>query len=424
MIDPKDRNIIRELATKCLDFASRPVMKERKRLWKAVHDLKAERPVILIETSTIDRFVRPSELLCQDPFLRAVERNMRDTIHHEEEVGDDTVVEPYYRISWHLDISDFGVPVEMHPSTPPQNEPSIAYTFNFPIKKPEDIKKLKERTFSIDRKKTMHFKAVLEDVMGDILPVKVGNYDPFLVEPGDEIWTGNFFFGLTWQIYRFIGNDGFLYWLYDSPDTIHRLMSYMQDDRIALFEFLEKNDLLDMNTDNQMAGPRSYGYVSDLSPPKNEHKVTLKNLWGWAESQESTIISPEMYKEFVLPYLARLSSRFGLIYYGCCEPVDDRLELIMEAIPNLRSVSVSGWANFKKVSDILGKKYVYSRKPTPAYISGANPDWRLVEEDMKKTYAATKDCNVEILFRDLYTINGDRQRLKEWVDMTKSIFGI
>jgi hypothetical protein len=197
----------------------------------------------------------------------------------------------------------------------------------------------------------------------------------------------------------------------------------MEHDRITLFEFLEQNGLLEMNTDNQMAGPRSYGYVSELSPPTNEHMVNLKNLWGWAESQESTIISPAMYKEFVLPYLARLSSRFGLIYYGCCEPVDDRLEMIMEAIPNLRSVSVSGWADFKKVGDLLGKKYVYSRKPTPAYISGANPDWGLVEEDMKKTYAATKDCNVEILFRDLYTINGDRKRLKKWVDMTRSVFG-
>ena len=69
MIDAKDRKIIRDLATKCLDFASQPVIEERKRGWKAVHDLKAERPVILIETSPIDGFVLTSELLCQDPFL-------------------------------------------------------------------------------------------------------------------------------------------------------------------------------------------------------------------------------------------------------------------------------------------------------------------------------------------------------------------
>lgn len=423
MIAANERHAIRELATKWMDFASQPVMNERKRLWKAVHDLRAERPVLLIETSSIDGFVSTSELVCEDPFLRAVERNMRDTIRHAEETGDDIVIEPYYRIGWQLELSDFGVPVELRPAITAQNEPSLAYTFNFPIKKPGDIKKLKKRTLTVDREKALRFKAVLEDVMGDILPVRVANYDHFLVEPGDEGWTGMFFFGLTWQIYRFIGNNGLLYWLYDAPDTIHRLMSYMLDDRIRIFEFLERERLLEVNTDNQMAGPRSYGYVSDLPGPDYRGEVTLKDLWGWAESQETTIISPAMYREFFLPYLARLSSRFGLIYYGCCEPVDDRLELIMEAIPNLRSVSVSGWADFKKVGEMLGKKYVYSRKPTPAYISGKNPDWGLVEEDMKRTYDAARDCNLEILFRDVYTINGDRRRLGEWVAMTKSIFG-
>ncbi len=420
----KDRETIRELAAKWMEFASQPVMNERKSLWKAVHDLKSERPVILVETSPIENFVSESELRCEDPFLRAVEKNMLDNVRHAEEVGDDIVFEPYYRIGWQLDISDYGVPVEMKPATTAQGDQSLGYSFNFPIKKPEDIKKLRKRTFAVDREKSLKSKELLEDIMGDILPVKVANYDPFAGELGNNEWTGMFFFGLTWQVFRFIGNDGLLYWLYDAPDTIHRLMEFMYDDRVALFEFLEREGLIEVNTDSQMAGPRSYGYVSDLPAPDYEGEVTLKNLWGWAESQEATIISPKMYKEFVLPYLARLSSMFGLVYYGCCEPVDDRLELIMEAIPNLRSVSVSGWADFDKVGEMLGRKYVYSRKPTPAFISGADPDWELAEEDMKKTYAATRDCNVEILVRDLYTIDGDRPRLRKWVDMTKSIFGI
>lgn len=424
MIAAKDRNTIRELAKKWMELASQPVMNERKKLWKAVHDLKSERPVILVETSPIEGYVSPAELRCSDTFLRAVEKNMVDNVRHAEEVGDDIVFEPYYRIGWQLDISDFGVPVEMKPATTAQGDQSLGYSFNFPIKKPEDIKKLKKRTFAVDREKTMKSKEMLEDLMGDMLPVKVANYDPFAGELGNNEWTGMFFFGLTWQVYRFIGNDGLLYWLYDAPDTIHWLMEFMYDDRVELFEFLEREKLIEVNTDSQMAGPRSYGYVSDLPPPDYEGEVTLKHLWGWAESQEATIISPKMYKEFVLPYLAQLSSRFGLVYYGCCEPVDDRLELIMEAIPNLRSVSVSGWADFEKVGEMLGKKYVYSRKPTPSYMSGAQPDWELMEEDMKKTYAATKDCNVEILVRDLYTIEGDRPRLRKWVDMTKSIFGI
>ncbi len=425
MISQNDRNVIRELAEKRMEFASLPVMQERKRLWKAVHDLKAERPVILFETDWIDGFVEDQEVLCEDPFLRSVEKSMRISLRHAEELGDDIVIEPYYRLGWKMVFSNYGVPVEIRSAVCP--EKSIAYSFSFPIATPEDIDKLRNRTFAVDREQTLRRKETLEDVIGDILPVKVGNYDPFvyefdLGEFGDLGFNGNFFFGLTWQLYRFIGNQGLLYWVYDAPEAIHKLMSYLLDDRIAVFDYLEKEGLLSLNTDNQMAGPRSYGYVSDLPNPECHEKVTLKNLWGWAESQEFESVSPEMYEEFVLPYLARLSEKFGLVYYGCCERIDDRLAMIMDAIPNLRSVSVSGWSDFAKVAELLGKDYVYSRKPVPAHISGPNPNWNALEEDMKKTYAVARDCNVEILYRDVYTTNGDRSRLKQWVDMTKAIF--
>ena len=123
------------------------------------------------------------------------------------------------------------------------------------------------------------------------------------------------------------------------------------------------------NTDNMLAGPRAYGYVSDLPSP-DEVPGTLSDLWCWAESQESAPISPAMYAEFVLPYLKRVTDRFGLVYYGCCEPNSDRIELIVEAMPNLRSVSVTPWADFDVMSEMLGDRYVFSRKPDPVPISG------------------------------------------------------
>jgi hypothetical protein len=421
-VSAADRAQIREWAKRVRDLAAMPVMADRKRQWTALHDLRMERPMILVETTSVQGFVDAGELRCEHPLIRAVERNMRDTVRHAEEVGDDLVVEPYYRIGWQMHLPGFGVPVEMKPATTATGESSMGYTFNFPIETPEDIGKLQQRSFGVNRELTLRMKAVLEDVFGDLLPVRVGNYDPFMVEPGDEGWTGMFFFGLTWQVYRFIGNNGLMYWPYDAPEAIHHLMQYMLDDRLRLFDFMEKEGLLVPNTDNQMAGPRGYGYASELPGPDVARPAALKQLWGWAESQESTMLSPDMFKEFVLPYLAQLSERFGLIYYGCCEPVHDRLELIMEAIPNLRSVTVSGWADFKKVGDMLGNRYVYSRKPTPAFLSGANPQWDSAVDDMKKTRDATKNGNVELLMRDLYDIHGDRSRLRKWVEMTRSAF--
>ncbi len=138
------------------------------------------------------------------------------------------------------------------------------------------------------------------------------------------------------------------------------------------------------NTDNMLAGPRAYGYVSDLPSP-DDAPGTLSDLWCWAESQESAPISPAMYAEFVLPYLKRLTDRFGLVYYGCCEPNSDRIEMIMEAMPNLRSVSVTPWADFDIMAEMLGDRYVFSRKPDPVPISGPEPHWERAEADLRRT---------------------------------------
>jgi hypothetical protein len=123
-------------------------MAERKRGWRALHDLRPERPMILFETDTVEDYVAPDELVCEDPVLRAVEATMRENLRHFEEVGDDIVLEPWYRLGWDLDDSGWGVEVIQIPTD------GIGYTFNFPIREPADAARLRPRTFSVDREGT------------------------------------------------------------------------------------------------------------------------------------------------------------------------------------------------------------------------------------------------------------------------------
>ena len=110
----KDREAIREIAKKYREIAENPVMKERKRLWTASHDRKSERPMFLFEPFWLDGFLDDYEFRCEHPLLRNVETRMIFDIKQYEELGDDIVLEPYFRICWYdpknliVNPSDYG----------------------------------------------------------------------------------------------------------------------------------------------------------------------------------------------------------------------------------------------------------------------------------------------------------------------------
>lgn len=419
-VSPKDRDRLRELTKQWTEIAHSDDIKIKKRQWKALRDLKPERPMILFETFAVAGFVTDDELQCEDEFLRNAERSLIYGIKQYNELGDDIVLEKYFRVPWKLYQSDYGVPIVEHHA-----ENSLGYLSNFPIHVPDDLHKLKERTFKVDREETLSMKHALEEIFGDILPVRVGNYDNFLTDTGFNPFTGNNFIGITMDVFKLMGNDNLMMWPYDYPEALHELMRFLTDDRIRFFNWMMDEGLLDFNTDNQFAGPSGYGYVSDLPNVDTDRKPEFKDLWVWGESQETTMVSPPMFDEFYLKYIAEIANMFGMSYYGCCEAVDDRFDQISKAIPNLRTVSISGWNNFEKIAEQIRGDYVYCRKPTPAYISN-DGDWELMEKDLNITYNATKKygCPVELVVRDVYDVGGDMKRLPEWVALAKKVFGI
>ena len=78
------------------------------------------------------------------------------------------------------------------------------------------------------------------------------------------------------------------------------------------------------------------------------------------------MVGPKQHWEFVQVHEKKIADRFGLSAYGCCEPIEDKLEYI-KSFETLRRISVSPWADIQKCSDRMGKDYVYSWKPNPSY---------------------------------------------------------
>ena len=405
----KDREILRLLANRWMEIASQPVMEERKRQWTALKDLHAERPMILFETWTLENYVAESELQCEEQSFRGIERSMRWVIRHAEEVGDDIVLEPCWRIGWHVGGTGYGVDIRSHHATDITGG-TTGYAFENPILTPSDIDKLTPRTWHVDREGTKKWEERLENIFGDIIPVVLHG-------------TTGLHAGLTGDVFRLMGNDRMMTWVYDEPEAIHRVTKYLRDDRIAYLEFLEKEKLLGLNNNSTLVGSGSPGYTTALPQSDYSGTARLKDLWMWMESQETTAISPAMFSEFFLPYMADVCKRLGLIYYGCCEPVHDRWDNIIKLIPNARAVSISPWCDMKIIAEKLGKSSVFSRKPRPSPISGVNPDWDMLRKDAKDTIESAHDCNLEIVFRDVYRINNDRPRLHKWADMVRAEIG-
>lgn len=421
-----DKNALRELAKAYVEVANSEEMAERKQLWRDLHDLKPERPMILFEPFSLDGFLSDHQFKCKEPELFNVEKKLMFALKQYEQIGDDIVLEPYFRMAWSgEDLTVIGknfgkIKIIEHGA----KTDSLAFASNFPIKTPDDIKKLTPRTFKIDRKPVISMKNRLEDIFGDILPIKLENCDNFVSIIGDQHFTGNNFIGLTWDVFKLIGAENMMFWAYDHPEAVHELCKFLVDDKKRFYQFLLDEKLLSFNTDNQFGGPSSYGYVSKLPACETDKKVELKDLWVFADSQESEPFSPDMFKEFFLPYIAEIANSFGLSYYGCCEKIDDRFEYIEKEIHNIRTVSVSGWSNLSKMGELLDSKYVYSRKPVPAFVSGPEPYWDHVEKEAIQTKKATKNCNLEIIFRDIYSSNCTTSRAAELVKKWRRIIGI
>ena len=112
-----------------------------------------------------------------------------------------------------------------------------------------------------------------------------------------------------------------------------------------------------------------YGYTREL-PGADYDPAYVKphNMWGCSNAQIFSEVSPQMHWNFAVKHDLRWLARWKLAYYGCCEPLDQKIE-ILKRIPNLRKVSISPRCNTDRAVAKLGPNYVLSRKPNPAILA-------------------------------------------------------
>ena len=406
---PSDVDILRKLAHRFREACESDENQEVRRLWYA-HDLcRGERPLLLTELDGgLELIIPDLQLQCQEPWARHQEFHFREKLAHVEIIGDDTPLEPYAPLSWAISKSNYGI--DTHETMPDTDGTRGALHIDAVI---TDLKSqfhlLRPRTFSVNREATLELKAILETAYDGILPVRLSR-NPW--------WTQ----GLTQVAISLIGLENLMLYMYDQPEELHGLMAFLRDDAFRLLDWMEREGLLVLNNLDDYCGSGSRGYTRAL--PSSEYRagqpVRTQDLWALLESQETVGVGPEMYAEFIFPYEDSLARRFGRVYYGCCEPLHTRWDVVKK-MANLKRVSISPWCDEKYMAQQLGGHYVYSRKPKPTLVSTEQFDEGLVRQDLRTTMEITREhgCSVEIIMKDVHTLSGHPDRLTRWVQIAR-----
>jgi hypothetical protein len=162
-------------------------------------------------------------------------------------------------------------------------------------------------------------------------------------------------------------------------------------------------------------------YATELADPAaNANGVKRSQLWAYMAAQEFTSVSPEMHDEFMLQYQLPILKKFGLVAYGCCEDLTRKIDILRQ-IPNLRRIGVAPAANVAKCAEQIGRDYVFSYRPNPVDMVSYGFSPERIRTILTKDLDACKGCHMDITLKDVETVEGDPERVRNWVRLTRQI---
>ncbi len=407
MISQADRDILRRLTDRVAEIAALPVQKERADLWRRHNELDSLRPMVMASPEgSWDELVPPTSLECESKKARPLENQLRQRIFRHEHIRDDVPISN--RLAIHGVYMDTGLGVKVAQE---RTTKKGSAHWDPPIKSPEDLKKLRLPELSVDHDATAERVDEIQDLLGD--DIRVHSHIR-------RFWS----LGLTQDLIYLRGLMQVMMDVYDNPSLLHELMGFLRDAWMHRLDFWEAEGMLWANWQaDSYVGSGGIGCTDELPAEDFQGTVRCKDMWALAESQEFSEIGPEQFAEFVLPYQKPLINRFGLACYGCCEAIHHKLDLLIEAIPRLRRVSVSPWCDRALVADKLKGDYVYSWKPNPAEVCCEHVDWVAVEKTIRQTVSIASEhgCNLEMILKDTHTFQNDPTRVGTWCDLARHI---
>ena len=392
-VTQSERAVLRRLGERVMALSTRQIEADKKVLWTRQNALQASRPLILCDPEFSWREIIPeSSLECTHSLARHWEHRLRKEIFWGEKMGDDRVIESRFAVGWVYKRTFWG------PDTSSVNPQPALRDLN-------DLSGLQFQTITVDRDATTEVVHLAREVFDRVLPVKLR-----------EKWYWSL--GLTRELIKMRGFSQFMKDIKENPQGVHNLMAFLRDGTLDLITFLENAGLYSLNNEGDYIGSGGFGWTTQLPAKDYQGTARAKDLWALFESQDTKDLAPELFDEFVLQYQKPVMARFGLVCYGCCEPMSERWDYLKN-ISNIRRVSVSPSCDRAKMAAALQDKYVYSCRPNPAILSTSVFDEAAARKDIRDIIEKAKGCHIEIIMKDHDTIHNDPARAIAWCQIAK-----
>lgn len=393
--------LLRNLAATYVKLASEDRNTSLIKLHKNVNDLKMTRPVVLINElpwaeMNIDNQLT---LICEDPVLRAAEDWLRKKIFQYRNFPADMILTPYLPVRKVIHTTSIGVSVDEDTIEVGDGNHIAAHEYHDQLATEEAIDKIVLPTITYDETETKRRYELLSNTFGDILPVRVKGTDYLGV--------------VTWDdISRYRGVTPLLMDLIDRPELTHKMVRKLTDVHVHTLSEYERLGLFDDEPLDLHCTPVA---TDDLNPSEDSPVVTRKNIWGRGAAQILASVSGEMRREFDIAYMKETVGQCGLVYYGCCEPLDKMIDVV-EEIPNLRKISVTPWADVDIAADAIGSKYVISSKPNPASVAVDHLNEDALRKEIRRILDAGKrnGSHMDIVLKDISSCHHNPKNIFRW----------
>lgn len=409
MQSTRDVRILRELAREYAEVAARPVQEQRRELWRRHLSLEPAGVPVLATYGMWNVWCRETfgdaAMQCADPFYRGYERHLRMGLFHET-IGDDHIQEPWLTHGA-VHARGWGGLWGVQEEQEPKPEDGGAWKYRPVIRDWDDLRKLSWPPHRIDEEATRTSLDRIREAVGDILPVDAAR----------GAAASGFLADISTCLAKLRGLEQVMIDMYESPERLKELLAFMRDGILANQAAAEAAGDLRLTQHSNQCMP----YCRELAPPRpNSEPVTRGQLWGFCAAQEFTLISPAMHDEFLYQYQMPIMRPYGLVAYGCCEDLTRKIDMLSQ-LPNLRIIAVAPRADLGRCAEQVGTRYVLSWRPNPTDMVCGHFDEARIRRILRAGLEAARGCRVHIHLKDIETVEGEPQRLANWVRLVRDV---